>query len=318
MIIAITGGTGFIGERLVRRHLELGDTVRVLSRKPVQSRASIKEEVTTFCGDLADDDCDLTEFVSGVDILYHCAGEVRNPTLMHALHIDGTSRLIAAAAGNIGRWVQLSSVGAYGPVADGIVTEETLPAPVGPYEVSKTVSDELVMKASVNGDFCCSILRPSNVYGPTMRNQSLFQLITMINRGLFFYIGKPGSLANYIHVDNVVDALVLCGHSKVDKTQVYNLSDSCTLEFMVERVSDLLGRRPPRIRVPELCARAVAGLMSGMPRFPLSQSRINALTVRASYSTDRISKELGYSHNIGLDEGLSQMVAAWRGNGISE
>lgn len=317
MIVAITGGTGFIGEKLVGRHLEQGDTVRILSRKPIPFSTTAYGDAIPFYADLASGECDLTEFVSGVDVLYHCAGEVRNPDLMHALHVDGTSRLIAAAAGNVGRWVQLSSVGAYGAIAKGVVTEDTPLAPVGPYEVSKTISDELVTRASAKGDFNCTILRPSNVYGPTMSNQSLFQLIAMINRGLFLFIGEPGAAANYIHVNNVIDALVLCGGSKQDRTRVYNLSDTCTLEHLVGCVSSLLGRRPTRLRISERWARMATNLLSGLPGFPLSQSRINALTARASYSTTRIAEELGYAHKLSIEEGLKQMVAAWRGYGIS-
>lgn len=151
-----------------------------------------------------------------------------------------------------------------------------------------------------------------------MSNQSLFQLISIINRGLFFFIGKSGAVANYIHVDNVVEALLLCGLSKDGKGRVYNLSDACTLEHLVEYVSSLLGRRTPRLRVPELCARMASSIFSGVPGFPLSQSRINALTVRSSYSIDRIVRELGYAHQVSIDEGLKQMVMKWKGYGLSK
>lgn len=318
MIVAITGGSGFIGQKLVNRHLELGDSVRILTRKSTRHVVDTQRDVNLIYGDLVDSSCDLSGLVKGVDVLYHCAGEVKNPALMHALHVDGTNRLITAAAGHVGHWVQLSSVGAYGAIANGIITEESPIAPIGPYEISKTMSDELVTQASEKGGFTCSILRPANVYGPTMSNQSLFQLISMIDRGLFFFIGRPGSTTNYIHVDNVINALLLCGRSRQDVARVYNLSDTCTLEHLVECVSGLLGRRPPRFRIPEGAARIITGLLSGFPGFPLSQSRINALTVRSSYSIGRIVRELNYAHQLSVDEGLKQMVEKWKKYGLSE
>ena len=180
MIVAITGGTGFIGRELVLRHLAQGDVVRGLSR-----RTAVRDGVQWHHGDLSS--ADLNSFVDGADVLYHCAGEIRDKSLMKVVHVDGTRRLIDAASGRIGRWVQLSSVGAYGKQRLGVVTEITAPCPVGTYEVTKVESDDLVSSAALGGAFEQSILRPSNVYGPEMSNQSLFGLFNMVNRGRYFF-----------------------------------------------------------------------------------------------------------------------------------
>jgi nucleoside-diphosphate-sugar epimerase len=77
-----------------------------------------------------------------------------------------------------------------------------------------------------------AILRPSNVFGPGMLNQSILQMIQTIERGIFFFIGRRGASANYVHVSNVVDALILCGRSAADG-RTYNISDWCTMEDFV-------------------------------------------------------------------------------------
>ena len=107
MIVAITGGRGFIGSCLVEKHLNQDDEVRVLSRNKIFK----KNGAQIFIGDLTNKDSDFDDFVDGVDVLYHCAGEYKNESLMHKLHIDGTQSLINSSKGRIGRWVQLSSVG---------------------------------------------------------------------------------------------------------------------------------------------------------------------------------------------------------------
>ncbi len=71
MIIAITGGSGFIGKQLVNHHIRQGDQVRLLSRKPPLKDISPQY----FLGDLSNPDVGLSNFVDNVDILYHCAGE---------------------------------------------------------------------------------------------------------------------------------------------------------------------------------------------------------------------------------------------------
>ena len=311
MLIGITGGTGFIGKVLVLRHLAEGDTVRLLSRRPVNNITL--PGVQMFHGDLSGPIEFLIPFVDGVDVLYHCAGEIRDRAKMHSIHVAGTKNLCDAANRKIGHWVQLSSVGAYGSRYKGIVTEQTPLNPIGTYEKTKTESDELVLNAAQEGAFTCSILRPSNVFGPTMTNQSLFQMIAMINKGLFFFIGEAGASANYIHVDNVVEGLVLCGKTPASRGRIYNLSDHRTIEEFVKSIADNLEKLVPRQRLPEMPVRWMAKLLGRLPYFPLTESRVNGLTSRSVYSIERIQAELGYAHQVSMEDGLGQMVKTWKG-----
>lgn len=309
MIVAVTGGTGFIGSRLVQRHVERGDEVRLLSRKllsPAMASGAI-----VHAGDLLHDE-GLQTFVDGADVLYHCAGQITDPALMRPLHVDGTRRLIEAGVGRIGRWVQLSSVGVYGPVLHGEVTEESAPNPVGEYETTKAESDELVLAAAGEGAFGCAVLRPSNVFGAAMSNQSLFGMIRMIERGLFFFIGRPGASANYVHVDNVVEGLLRCATLQQAEGRVFNLSDHRSMERFVAAISEALGCKVPGLRLPELPVRWMAGLLGSLPGFPLTPARVTALSNRSVYPTRRIEQELGYRHGVGMEQGLREMVAAYR------
>jgi nucleoside-diphosphate-sugar epimerase len=309
--VAVSGATGFIGRRLVRRLLTEGFKVRVLTRDMVLA-SRLFPAAQTFSGDLGRDDAIPVGFIDGADILYHCAGEVRDITRMKAVNVDGTKRLIAAATGRIGRWVQLSSVGAYGPRCSGVVTEQTELNPIGEYEISKVESDALVRSASLARAFDSAILRPSNVYGPEMRNQSLFGLISMLHRGWYFHIGPPGASANYIHVDNVVAALMLCGTSPVAMGKVFNLSDYCTIEQFVATISSAMQRPNSYKRLPERPIRLAARILGGIQSFPLTLTRIDALTGRVIYSSKTIENDLGYRHIISMEAGLRQMVEFWQ------
>lgn len=310
MLVAITGGTGFIGRALVHAHTKRGDHVRILSRHPHNYPAL--DGVTLYRGDLISSVDLLSQFVDGVDILYHCAGEIRNQDNMFPVHVTGTKNLCAAASGKIGHWVQLSSVGAYGPQAGGVVTEETPLNPAGTYEITKTGADQIVLNASKEGAFSYSILRPSNVYGPDMTNRSLFLMIEMIKKGLFFFIGRPGASANYIHVANVVEALMLCGSTPSSKEKMYNLSDHSILEVFVAVIADELGCPSPTLRLPERPLRWLSKIFGSIPGFPLSSSRIDAMTNRSLYSIQRIQSDLGYAHVMSMEEGIRQLVRAWK------
>ena len=310
MIVAITGGSGFIGRGLVMRHLERGDEVRVLSRRPPE-KSGLPDSVKWYLGDLSNSE-DLQLFVDKVDVLYHCAGEIKDTTKMEALHVDGTARLINVATGRIGRWVQLSSTGAYGQSRDGVVTEETSLNPSGIYEVTKVQSDNLVTYAANKGAFNHVILRPSIIFGETMSNRSLFSLIRSIQRGWFFFIGYPSASANYLHVDNVVNALLLCGSVAQANGQVYNLSDYRNMEDFVKIITDSLGCKRPHLRIPEAPVRLLIKLLGWIPGMPLTDSRINALTNHTMYDNTKIEQDLGYKHVTPMEDGLTKLVAYWQ------
>jgi len=311
MIVAITGGTGFIGKKLVACLVERGDTVRLLTRSPIVVEKSSLLEIYE-CDLLTTGVEEIGAMLDGVDVLYHCAGQLNDARIMRALHVDATSKLVEAAAGRIGRWVQLSSVGVYGPKVRGEVTEESLFNPSGEYEITKTESDHIVIDAATKGKFNYSILRPSNVYGAGMTNRSLYALIAMIQRGLFFFIGKKGASANYIHVDNVVEALLLCGTMPQAAGQVYNLSDHRTIETFIGVIAQSLGKEMPHVRVPEVFIRLLAKLLGNLPGMPLTEARVDALTGHAIYSNEKIERELGYRHRVSMANGLRELVGFWR------
>lgn len=311
MIVAVTGGTGFIGKKLVASLIERGDTVRLLTRSPnIPEKSSLLE--TYECDLVAVGTKELSSMLYGVDLLYHCAGQLTDPRAMKALHVEATRKLAEAATHRVSHWVQLSSVGVYGPVAKGAIAEDTALNPIGQYEITKAESERIVVDAANKGSFSYSILRPSNVFGAAMSNQSLFNMIAMIDRGFFFYIGKPGASANYIHVDNVVEGLLRCGAMKAARGKTYNLSDHCTIEHFVEVIADALGRSTPWLRLPKPIAKLAGGTIGRIPGFPLTQSRVKALINRSLYPISRIQQELGYQHVISMEDGLRDLVRAYK------
>jgi len=310
MLVGITGGSGFIGKTLVEKHIANGDDVRILTR--YASTKFKHNRINLYYGDLTGSVDKLASFVENVDVLYHCAGETRDENKMYETHLTGTKNLCEAAKNRIGHWVQLSSVGVYGSQSDGLITEETHGNPIGIYETSKAKSDQIVIDYALKKAFQCTILRPSNIYGPTMKNQSLFQLIKMVDRGLFFYIGSTGASANYIHVDNVVEALTMCGRKSTFDVGIYNLSDYLPIESFIDVIADELGRPKPSVRISERFLRLCAPLFDLIPGFPLTTSRINAMTLRTVYSIQKIQNSLGYSHLVSMEKGIRDLVTSWK------
>jgi len=291
LIAAVTGGGGFIGRRLVARLRGEGHEVRLLKRADAELGRDGPDRFAPLLG--------------GADLLFHCAGEVRDGSRMHAVHVQGTRDLLDAATGRVGRIVHLSSAGAYGPVRDGVIDETRPLRPVGPYEETKARADEMVAESPIPS----AVLRPSIVFAEDMPNDSLRQLAGAIRRGLFFFVGAPGASANYVHADDVAEALLLLG--RLDVGGAFNLSDWTTIEAFAAALARGIGAREPRRRLPESVARAAAGAGRVLPRFPLTASRIDGLTNRARYSSARL-EGLGFAFARPLEAAVEATAEAWR------
>ena len=304
--VAITGGTGFVGRPLVRTLLERGNEVRVLSRRPVDT-ASTFQGARWYQGDFRHP-IDPA-FLNGVDTLYHLAAELTNSAQMQAVNIQGTANLLTAAKrAGVRSWIQLSSVGVYGPPRSLIVKEGTTPKPANEYERTKLASDRLVDEACRRSNMEHVILRPSNVIGAEMKNGSFFALVKAVSRGRYFFIGPRGAIATYVHVDDVVRALVAC--QKAPRGGVYNLSSDCTWEVLIERIASVVGVRSPRIRIPAAPLRLVIGALEAHIRAPLTSGRLASLTNRSRYSSDRIVQELGFLFAKPMPDGIEDVVRA--------
>jgi len=304
MIYAITGATGLIGSPLVKTLLNRGNEVRVLTRRHADATSAF-HGASSYRGDI----CHQIDpsFLRGVDTLYHLAAELNKPEEMEAVNVQGTANLLSAATkAGARRWIQLSSIGVYGPPRALLVTEKTTPAPANEYERTKLASDRLVEKTCQRSDIDYVILRPSNVIGADMKNGSFFALVKAVSRGRYFFIGPRGAIATYVHVEDVVRALVAC--QEAVKGSIYNLSSDCTWEALIERIASLAGVRSPRIRIPAAPLRLVIAALDRRVRLPLTSGRLASLTNRSRYLSDRIVQELGFSFAKPMPEGIEDVV----------
>ena len=306
--VAITGATGFIGKKLVKDCLEAGWDVRILSRNKHKAE-QLFPGLDIFEGDLTIDS-NMGDFLKNRQVLVNCAGELHDEKMMQKLHLEGTKTLIEAARGQVQHWIQLSSVGVYGVQRQGQVHEDYPMNPIGAYEQTKATSDQWVWQAASEGAFDCTVLRPSNVFGRDMPNDSLRSLIRLIKKRFFFFIGPTGVQFNYVHVNDVSAAIVACIQNPAARNRIYNISNQCTVESFVKSVCEDLGISPVALRIPEWIVRALAQLAGRVPKFPLTASRVDALTVRANYDSSRIAAELGFRPRISVTQGMQEIVAS--------
>jgi nucleoside-diphosphate-sugar epimerase len=156
--LAITGGTGFVGTRLIAIALEAGHQVRALTRREQAER----NHITWISGDLQDKPA-LARLAEGAEAVIHVAGVVNAPDRAgFALgNVEGTANMLAAAQGaGVDRFVHVSSLAAREPQLSA-------------YGWSKAEGDRLVEASPLDWTIVC----PPAIYGPgDMEMLELFKL----------------------------------------------------------------------------------------------------------------------------------------------
>jgi nucleoside-diphosphate-sugar epimerase len=312
-VICITGANGFIGKNLILKLINSKCQIRVLTRK---KNLQFEKGIEVFIGDLNDPNLSLKNFLKNCDILYHCAGEINDERKMSSLHINGTQKLIDNIDQKTKKrlhWIQLSSCGAYGPPdindieCERVITETSNSNPSNEYERTKIKSDEVVIKSSSN-KFFYTILRPTNVIGPGMTNQSVFKLIKLVNSGMFFYIGKKEAICTFVHVEDVVKALLLIPIEKNSLNETFNISYDCTWKNLIEEISLILKVRQPALRMPYLIVKFPYKIIKLIFGKYFKIPNIDTFVYHTKYSTKKIENYLNFKFNKKMPISIRELV----------
>lgn len=167
MTILITGATGKVGTRLVKRLAERGDQLRALVRDPKRAedlRGDRRDRIDLVVGDLLDPDS-LAAAVRGVDAVVHCAAFFRGatPEQAHAVNDLGTRHLASAARdASVKRFIFISTGLVYGSNGGRLAAEDDPCAPTAAYPVSKLAAERFLF--SLDG-LDVRVLRLPFVYG---------------------------------------------------------------------------------------------------------------------------------------------------------
>lgn len=311
----ITGATGFIGQHLTRCLISDGRPIRALVRQP-------QNMTSAYCvADLADFP-DLVTACAGVERIFHCAGYAHtfsSPTTSGSsrhwrVNFEGTYNLIKAASEvGVKRFVFLSTVKAMAEPGD-LCADENFPGhPTTVYGQSKRAAEEAVLEAGQRYGMHVVNLRLALVYGSGGRG-NLERMARLVRRGGFPPLPETGNHRSLIHVDDVVDAMVLvAGDDRANgKTYIVANPEAPSGRELYDTMREVLGRRRLFWSVPETILRGGArcGDMFELlfkRRIPLDSMAIERLLGSAWYSSARLTHELGWKAKVSLREGLREM-----------
>ena len=311
MNVLITGGSGFIGTRLIDDLLKDDNIVKIFDKVP-----SAKYPELVVLGDVRDEKA-LTEACRGMDIIYNLAAEhaddVTPLSLYSDVNVGGAKNVVKAAAANgIKKIVFTSSVAIYG-LNRGEPDESFEPRPFNEYGRTKSEAEKIFLQwAEDDPTNALTIVRPSVVFGEKNRG-NVYNLIKQIASRKFLMVGDGRNRKSMSYVGNISAFLASLVNAK-ESIEIYNFAGKPDLSSkeIVNIVQDELGIQS---KIPS--APYWLGLMGGYvfdmlakitgKKFPVSSIRVKKFTAETTVATKRL-EESGFKEPYTLEEGLQRMI----------
>jgi UDP-glucose 4-epimerase len=212
--VLVTGGSGFIGRRVVNKLAEDGARIRV-----IDLREHPDPSVDAVIGDIADRDALERAFDGGFHSVVHLAAvtsvlkSIEQPELTFSTNVIGTNALLEAAkTAGVSSLSFASTNAVTGPMTAPKISEAEVLNPLTPYGSTKAAGEMLMSAYTAVYGVRCACIRLTNVYGPGMqaKDSIVARLMRCIRLGTTFEIyGDGEQVRDYVHVDDVVAAMRL-------------------------------------------------------------------------------------------------------------
>lgn len=270
MRILVTGGTGFLGSHLVARLLADGHSVRVLGRSPPERPLGANAEF--FPGDLRDPE-PLRRATAEMEAIYHLAGLVsfnpRDGRAMYELHVDGTRRLLEAAAESGARRIILASTsGTIAVSTKEEIADEDHDHPIAvvgrwPYYLSKIYQEKLALRFCRERSLPLVVLNPSLLLGPgDERLSSTWIISKFLNQDI---PAMPTGGLSFVDSRDAAAAFA----AALTSGEVFGrhlMGSNMSFRELFGRLSRLTGVPAPRLRLPSEVNTLGVGLLERWSR----------------------------------------------------
>jgi nucleoside-diphosphate-sugar epimerase len=259
----VTGGSGFIGGRLIARLAREGVKVRALARSDGSAAKVEALGAEPVRGDL-DDEQAMREGAEGCRYAFHSAAKVEDwgdPADFERINVDGTNRVLRATrAAGVERFVHVGTEAALlagDPLVNADESVPLRPDSKSLYPATKARAERAVRSAGRDG-FATAVIRPRFVWGPGDATV-LPTLVDAVESGKFAFIGGGGHRTSTTHVDNAVEGMILAA-DKAPSGGAYFVTDGEPIVFR-EWIGKLLatqGIDVPDKSIPRPLAAAAA------------------------------------------------------------
>jgi len=310
MNILLTGGSGFLGNALIRRlSLEFQYTVRSMVRK---SQSPEFDEVIVI-NSLAVGSCFQSE-LEGIDIVIHSAArahimkdEVADPLAEYRkVNVAGSENLASqAAAAGVKRFIYISSVKVLGESTSGKdpYTESMTTTPEDAYGQSKYEAEEALKKIAEETGMELVIIRPPLVYGPGVKANFL-SLLKLSKLSVPLPFGLVNNQRSMIYRENLVDFIIRCIEHPNAADQTFLISDGqdLSLSHLIRTIRKAMNKPAWLLPVPVSLFR-LAGKVTR------KTAVVDRLVGDLQVDSSKAQRLLDWTPPYTIDEGIKATVA---------
>ena len=316
----VTGGSGFVGGRLIEALVAQGWQVRALVRGQKAAASVTALGAIPVLGELTDQAA-LSTAMAGSRVVFHVAALFKmwgKQEEFNAVNVDGTRTLVEAAAdtASVQKVIMVSAAGVVqGDPEPQVNIDERVPVQqrsFAPYSASKAAAEQILLAANGRRDgFQVVALRPALVWGTGM--PMLDQMVEVVKAGNWQWPDGGTQAFSTCHINNLVDALLLAvdrGHG------AYFIADAeeGTLRSVI---SDLLATRGVKTGDKSVSfgtAWMLAGVMGffwnlfnlkGEP--PITRQMLRLIGKPFTLNDGKARRELGYVPRVTWKQGIAEM-----------
>jgi dihydroflavonol-4-reductase len=279
--VLVTGATGFIGASLCRALCDEGLKVRALHRR-TSSLAPLRDlPAERVVGDILEPDS-VIPAMAGVRWVFHAAAQSdywRHPQHVWESAVDGTRNVVqAACSAGVERLILTSSLAALGIPAPGELLDErhifNQPPRRFPYAHAKHQAEQQAL-ASASGQLEVVIVNPSAVIGAGDVHQISGSMVVEAAHGLGFVYTDGG--VNLVHIADVVEGHIAAARIGRAGERYILGGENLTYRQIFTTLAEIVGRRPPWLRIPGWVVPPVAMLLDAvghLVRLPLNGDQL--------------------------------------------
>jgi dihydroflavonol-4-reductase len=320
-LVLVTGASGFLGAAIANSARATGYPVRVLIR-PSSPRTNIHRHDQVVVGDLLDRRS-IAAALRGVRFLVHAAADYRlwspSPDEIMRNNVDGTKTLMEEALrAGVERIVYTSSVATI-ELRGGEPADETRPLradqAIGAYKKSKVMAERMVEDMVASAGLPAVIVNPSTPIGPRdIKPTPTGRIIVEAARGRMPGFVDTG--LNLVHVDDAAAGHIAALHrGRIGERYILG-GENVHLATMLADIAKIVGRRPPRLRLPLAAIYPVALAAEAWARWSgrepfATRDGLRMARQHMFYSDAKARRDLGYVSRP-YREGIADAISWFR------
>lgn len=312
MRIAVAGASGKVGRAVVQRLLDAGETPLAIVRSE-QSAQRVPQDAQIKVIDYKNTEI-LSEVLKDRTHVINCTGSY-DPDASYDSLLDAnvltTTLLIDSCPNSLQRFIHIGSISSYGKDLIGVIKESTPKIPKDNYGMTKKDGEDRVL--SRKDRIKSIILEPGMIYGPEFE-AGYFTVLRMLKTGKYKYLGDAQNHIPLIHIDDLVQAIMLALESQSPTGSAYIIvqNPQLTQKELIQKACSSLGVQEPKSSIGAGMLKFLLTITNLLKKLQgkkssLSLDMVDQISLDRLYDCTKAREELGLHDFKDFDSGIAEI-----------